>query len=127
MNFAGGIRRGIMPKKKGLSVFPPPKTPLFPGGQLLWLILRQVGLHGKIRFRQVQRFLEFQRFGHSVGGASPFYAFISQRCPVGNIAKQRNDVCYNEWQQGVTRNPNATIATRRESYAVGHLVEELSV
>ena len=46
----------------------------FPGGELFRLVLRQAGLHGKIGFRQVESFLQFEWFGHELrSGMSPFY------------------------------------------------------
>ena len=69
MNFAGGIGRPIVQHEQRLA-FPRFQDALvdvagIPGFELFWLVLRQAGLHGKIGFRQVQSFLQFQWFGHS--------------------------------------------------------------
>src|SRR5258706_14124613 len=68
MNFAGGVRWTIMQNKEGLASarFQDAliDVPTVPGFELLWLVLREAGFHGKFGFRQVQRFLEFEWFGH---------------------------------------------------------------
>ena len=40
------------------------KFRLIPFGELLWLVLRQAGLHWKVRARQVQSALQVGNFGH---------------------------------------------------------------
>ena len=68
MNFARGIWRAVMQNKERLAfarfqnAFVNIST--VPGFELLGLVLRQAGLHRKIRFRQVQGLLEFEWFGH---------------------------------------------------------------
>src|SRR5262249_28037375 len=54
---------------------------------LLRLILRKAGLHGKISFRQIECFLQFEWFGHRSIGENSFCAVISQECTAGNIGK----------------------------------------
>src|SRR5580658_2405889 len=86
---------------------------LLPGGKLFGLVLRKAGLHRKIGPWQVQRFLEFQRFGHEcmcpqwIGAPEatlvpsecrPLIAVPWFRCSARNIAKRCNCVCYNDWQ-----------------------------
>src|SRR6267154_2483687 len=68
MNFAGGVRWTIMQNKERLAFarFQDAliDVPTVPGLELLRLVLREAGFHGKFGFRQVQRFLEFEWFGH---------------------------------------------------------------
>ena len=68
MNFTGGVRRSVVQHKERLAFACLQNAlvdvPSMPGFELLWLVLGQAGLHGKIRFRQVQRFLQFEWFGH---------------------------------------------------------------
>src|SRR5437016_14218618 len=68
VNFASGIWRAVMQNKERLA-FPRLQIAFvtistMPGFELLGLVLRQAGLHRKIRFRQVQGLLEFEWFGH---------------------------------------------------------------
>src|SRR6266436_2845100 len=130
MNFPSGIGRAIVQNKEGLA-FSGIQDALVdvssvPGLELPGLVLRQTGLHGKIRFRQVEGFLQFQWFGHRFARSnnsfvacmpslilaricrtdsrpySPYDFFdrtyrTATRCTTGNIGKQCKDVCYNEW------------------------------
>ena len=61
MNFAGRVRRPIVQNEEGLA-FACLQDALIdvsrvPGFELLGLVLRQAGFHGKFGFRQVQRLL----------------------------------------------------------------------
>ena len=46
----------------------------FPGGELLRLAFRELGLHGEIRLGQVQRILQFRVFSHLVDFGDLFRA-----------------------------------------------------
>src|SRR5208337_1324209 len=71
MNGSRGIGRAVMEHKQrlALAAFQNAlvKVGLFPGGELLGLVLRKVGLHGEIRLGQVEGLLEFQWFSHGCG------------------------------------------------------------
>src|SRR5229473_3690087 len=110
MNFAGGVRWTIMQNKEGLA-FARLQDALIevstvPGFELLGLVLREAGFHGEFGFRQVQRLLQFEWFGHRFERSdSPLHtcvicqhAVLWFRCTAGNIGKQCKEVCYNEWQ-----------------------------
>src|SRR5260370_35484211 len=68
MNFAGRVWRAVVQNEEGLT-FPRIQDALvdiscMPGFELLGLVLRQAGLHGKVRFGPFKGFLQFQWFGH---------------------------------------------------------------
>src|SRR5260370_10507932 len=68
MNFTGGVRRAVMQYEERLAFAGLQDAFVdvsrVPGFELFRLVLRQAGFHGKIRFRQVQCFLQFEWFGH---------------------------------------------------------------
>src|SRR6266403_2792931 len=68
VDFPGGVGRTVMQDKERLA-FASFEDALIdvgavPGFELLGLILRQTGLHGKLGFRKVESFLQFEWFGH---------------------------------------------------------------
>ena len=68
MNFAGWVWRTVMQNEKRLT-FACFEDALIdvstvPGFELLGLVLREAGFHGEFGFRQVQRLLQFEWFGH---------------------------------------------------------------
>ena len=71
MNGSRGIGRPIMEHKKRLALAGFQDTlvqvRLFPGGELLRLVLRKACLHGEIGLGQVKGLLEFQWFSHVCG------------------------------------------------------------
>src|SRR5260370_39709720 len=81
MNFAGRVWRAVVQNEEGLT-FPRIQDALvdiscMPGFELLGLVLRQAGLHGKVRFGQVKGFLQFQWFGHRFARSNnSFVAFM---------------------------------------------------
>src|SRR5580693_575549 len=44
-----------------------------PSGQLLRLVLRKAGFHGKLSFRKIERFLQFEWLGHGSIGSILFF------------------------------------------------------
>ncbi len=68
MDFASGIWRAVVQDEERLAIarFQDAFVDVaaVPSLELLGLVLRQAGLHRKIGFRQVQRFLQFEWFGH---------------------------------------------------------------
>ena len=91
-----------------------------PSFELLWLVLGQTSLHGKVGLGQVERLFEFEWFGHSLERLDiPIFACIAvrlSRYTARNIERQSNHVCYNERQIGVSRRGRATFPGLRESY-----------
>ncbi|MGA2430772.1 MAG: hypothetical protein ABSH13_19910, partial [Candidatus Acidiferrum sp.] len=70
------------------------KVRILPGRKLLWLILRKAGLHGKLSFGKIERFLYFEWLGHGSMESIPFCTVIRLKCvPWGNIGRQGNHVC----------------------------------
>jgi len=68
MDFASGIWRAVVQDEERLAIarFEDAFVDVaaVPSLELLGLVLKQPGLHRKIGFRQVQRFLQFEWFGH---------------------------------------------------------------
>ena len=69
MDLSGGVRRAGVQNKERLAFARFQDTfvdvSVVPGFELPGLILRQAGFHREVRFRQVQRFLEFEWLGHN--------------------------------------------------------------
>src|SRR5580704_8962979 len=77
---------------------------VLPSCQLLRLVLRKAGFHGKLGFGKIERFLQFEWLGHGSIGSVPFFcaSFPSsslKRVAGENIGEQCNHVCYNEKKQ----------------------------
>ena len=77
MDGAGGIRRAIVKYKKRFAFTRSEngfvEICVLPSSELLWLVLRQAGFHGKVSFGEIEGLFQFEWFGHvSSERKSPF-------------------------------------------------------
>src|SRR5262249_12211441 len=78
MNCACGIRRAVVENEEGLSLARCEnsfvKISILPGGELLWLVLRQARFHRKVGFGEIEGLFQFEWFSHiSSERESPLY------------------------------------------------------
>jgi hypothetical protein len=104
---------------------------LLPCQKLFRLILWKPGPHGKVRLREVESFLEFQRFAHEKvcprNRLPNLDAVPRFHYPDRNIVKRCNSVCYNDWELVSAAGVAQPFATRENHMVSGHPAESKCV
>src|SRR5882672_1344721 len=80
MDGARGIGRAIVKNEKGFALARSEngfvKIGVLPSGELLGLVLRQAGFHGKVSFAEIEGLFEFTWWGHIGARANPLFTFV---------------------------------------------------